>query len=135
MLQSESAATPAVLSTPEKTHVDCSDVDDCSLSSLFQISREDLIRAQQSDDTLKPLFSAAASKKSSDHQSSSYFLDDGLLCRTVVLHKAVSLEPKTQIVVPFSVRDSVLHLAHQGLAGHTGVHKTYDRVLETVLLA
>ncbi len=79
---------------------------------MLQISREDLIRAQLSDDTLKPLFFAAGSKKCSDAPSSSYFLDDGLLCRTVVLHKDVSLEPKTQIVVPITVRDSVLHLAH-----------------------
>ncbi len=133
VLQSESADTSEVLSTLEKTNVDLSDVDDCSLTSLLQISREDLIRAliraQLSDDTLKPLFFAAGSKKCSDAPSSSYFLDDGLLCRTVVLHKDVSLEPKTQIVVPITVRDSVLHLAHQGLAGHTGVHKTYDRVL------
>ncbi|KAL0180360.1 hypothetical protein M9458_025802, partial [Cirrhinus mrigala] len=88
------------------------------------ISREDLIRAQQSDDTLKPLFFAVGSEKCSDPLSSSYFLDDGLLCRTVVPHKDVSLEPKTQIVLPFTMRDSVLRLAHQGLAGHTGVRKT-----------
>ncbi len=129
VLQSEPADTSEVLSTLEKTNVGLSDVDDCSLTSLLQISREDLIRAQLSDDTLKPLFFAAGSKKCSDAPSSSYFLDDGLLCRTVVLHKDVSLEPKTQIVVPITVRDSVLHLAHQGLAGHTGVRKTYDRVL------
>ncbi len=47
VLQSESADTSEVLSTLEKTNVELSDVDDCSLT-LLQISREDLIRAQLS---------------------------------------------------------------------------------------
>lgn len=92
---------------------------------LLQISREDL-RAQQSDDTLKPLFSAEGSKCSDHH--SSYFLDEGLLCRKGVMHKDASLEPRAQIVIPLPVRGSVLKLAHERLAGHTGVRKTYDRV-------
>ncbi len=74
-----------------------------------------------------PLFSAAGSKKGSDDLPSLYFLEDGLLCWKGIMHKD-ELEPKIQIVVPLSFRDSILKLAHQGLAGHTRVWKTYDRI-------
>ncbi len=43
------------------------------------------------------------------------------------MHKE-ELEFKTQIVVPLTFRDYILKLAHQGLAGHSGVWKTYDRI-------
>ncbi len=74
-----------------------------------------------------PLFSAAGSKKGSDDLPSLYFLEDGLLCWKGIMQKDV-LEPKIQIVVPLLFRDSILKLEHQGLAGHTRVQKTYDRI-------
>ena len=33
-----------------------------------------------------------------------------------------------QVVVPLKFRKAVLALSHDGVAGHTGVRKTYDRV-------
>ncbi|XP_067248764.1 uncharacterized protein [Chanodichthys erythropterus] len=125
-LQNESD-TSEVLSTSESIGTELSNVD-CSLTSLLQISREELIRAQQTDDTLKFLFFAARSNKWSDLPSL-YFFEDGLLCRKGTMHKDM-VEPKIQIVVPLPFREPVLKLAHERLAGHTGVRKTYSRIMQ-----
>ncbi len=40
-----------------------------------------------------------------------------------------SIDLRIQIVVPLVFHQALLQLAHQGLAGHMGVRKTYDRIL------
>lgn len=68
--------------TPENIScADLSNVDGCSPTPLLQISQEELITAEETDDTLKPLFSAARSKEGSDNHSESHFLEDGRLCQ------------------------------------------------------
>ncbi len=58
-----------------------------------------------------------------------YFLQDGLLCRQQPVSTDSALDPRIQIVVPLTFRHAVLQLSHQGLVGHMGVRKTYDRIL------
>ncbi|XP_073781537.1 uncharacterized protein isoform X2 [Danio rerio] len=109
----------------EVLHTASSDVDKYPLTSLLQVPREELIHAQQLDDTLKTVVSQAGSNMG---DLSSYFFEDGLLCRRVAMFDD-NLKSRTQIVVPLAFRESVMQLAHQGLAGHTGVRKTYDRIM------
>lgn len=61
--------------------------------------------------------------------SGGYFLNDGLLLRKwacVLIEQADSV---IQVVVPLRFRDLVLHTSHDGVAGHLGIKKTYDKVL------
>ncbi len=100
----------------------------CSLSPLYSVTRDDLIKAQQADDTVQKLFSLA--HEVGDKTSSPfYFLQDGLLYRQQPMSSDFSLDPRIQIVVPLKFRKDLLQLSHQGMAGHMGVRKTYDRVL------
>lgn len=56
-----------------------SDGIDTSLSDLFKISREELIKEQLDDVSFKPLL--ALSKENPVNESSSYLIQEGLLCR------------------------------------------------------
>ncbi|KAI7790505.1 hypothetical protein IRJ41_012050 [Triplophysa rosa] len=53
----------------------------CSLSPLYSITRDDLIKEQQSDDTLQGLFSRVDEERRENYSFPLYFLRDGLLCR------------------------------------------------------
>lgn len=56
-------------------------------------------------------------------------MQDGLLCRQFVHRQGTFSNTVMQVVVPHRFRKAVLDLAHTGLAGHTGVRKTYDRIV------
>ena len=61
---------------------------------------------------------------------SGYFLNDGLLLRKWArVVNGVRLDAVVQVVVPCRFQDLVLGASHDGVAGHLGVRKTYDRVL------
>ncbi|KAL2077976.1 hypothetical protein ACEWY4_025661 [Coilia grayii] len=102
--------------------------DACSWTELFMISREELIHKQTMNSTLEPLVSNALSKEKSDEMSH-YFMQDGLLCRQFVHRQGTFSNTVMQVVVPHRFRKAVLDLAHTGLAGHTGVRKTCDRIV------
>lgn len=104
-----------------------SELEHCSLPDLFKVSREKLIREQFSDSSLKPLFLLASQVK--PEGESSYFVQDGLLCRRYVVQKEAFTNSCVQVVVPYKFRKAVLGLAHNGVAGHTGIRKTYDRIV------
>ncbi|KAL5469541.1 hypothetical protein EMCRGX_G030811 [Ephydatia muelleri] len=60
-----------------------------------------------------------------DEKWSKFFLEDGVLC-----HHAKSVKnPKTQTVIPKSLRTLVFELLHSK-SGHLGVHKTLEKVKE-----
>lgn len=85
----------------------CDDhVNICPLSSLYSVTRKELISAQHADETLQESFSLAPGGGNDS-----------------------SLEPRIQIVVPLTFHQAVLQLSHQGLAGHMGVWKMYDTIL------
>ncbi|XP_048044029.1 uncharacterized protein LOC125266937 isoform X1 [Megalobrama amblycephala] len=106
----------------------CDDhVNTCPSSSLYSVTREELISAQHADETLQEMFSLAAG--GGKETSSFYFFKDGLLCRRQPVSLDTFLDPRIQIVVPRTFHQAILQLSHQGLAGHMGVRKTYDRIL------
>lgn len=108
----------------------CDGHDDvCSLSSLYSVTRDELIKEQQSDDTLQDLFSLVDEKGGENDLFPLYFFRDGLLCRKQSMHSDVSLDCRIQIVVPLTFRQAVLQLSHKGVTGHMGVQKTYNRIL------
>ncbi len=108
----------------------CDDhVNICSLSPLYSVTRDELIKVQNADETRQDLFSLAAGGGENKTVSSFYFLQDRLLCRQQPMSSDSSLDLRIQIVVPLVFRQAVLQLAHQGLAGHMGVRNTYDRIL------
>ncbi|XP_073785824.1 uncharacterized protein [Danio rerio] len=123
-LSSETATGTCVLpvQSPDRWQNNCLKT---KLQMFHLVPREELIHAQQLDDTLKTVVSQAGSNMG---DLSSYFFEDGLLCRRVAMFDD-NLKSRTQIVVPLAFRESVMQLAHQGLAGHTGVRKTYDRIM------
>lgn len=59
---------------------------------------------------------------------SCYFLKDGMLLRRWVSESEPITKVYVQVVVPLKFRQSVVGLAHDGVAGHMGVRKTYDRL-------
>ena len=103
------------------------ELEHCPLPDLFKVSREQLIREQLVDSSLKPLFVLASQNKPEDE--SSYFVQDGLLCRRYVFQQETFTNSFVQVVVPCKLRKAVLDLAHNEVAGHTGVRKTYDRIV------
>ncbi len=106
-------------------------VNTCSLSPLYSVTRNELIKAQRADETFEELFSLVVGVAGGGNKFSLpyYFLQDGLLCRQQPVSTDSALDPRIQIVVPLTFRHAVLQLSHQGLVGHMGVRKTYDRIL------
>ena len=95
------------------------------------ISRENLIKAQESDPTLISIIKNAVDKKDLVSNPGFYF-DDCLLMRkfrplTSPLDEDWS--EVTQIVVPEDFRKDIISLAHDGVHGHLGIRKTYDKIL------
>ncbi|KAL2102368.1 hypothetical protein ACEWY4_001536 [Coilia grayii] len=91
------------------------------------LSRCDLIAAQQGDDELVSILSDALSVDDMKSTSSGYFILDGVLVRKWT---AFSNESVLQIVVPAKYRALVLQTAHGDVAGHFGVRKTYQRLMQ-----
>lgn len=105
------------------TEVASNDIDG-SLSDLFKVSREELIREQTTDSTLQPLFALATAEYKVSDAGSGYCMQNGLLCRQWVFQCDTYTNTVLQVVVPCKFRKAVLELAHNGVAGHTGVGKT-----------
>ncbi|KAL2103191.1 hypothetical protein ACEWY4_000059 [Coilia grayii] len=98
-----------------------------SVSRLFQTSREGLIAEQESDNELKKLFSVVVPDLNGEG-GTCYVLKEGVLCRKWTVARDDFSNTVVQVVVPLKFRQAVLELSHGGVAGHTGVRKTYDRV-------
>lgn len=81
--------------------------------------------AQQEDSTLKKMFSATLSIEEVASAASGCFIEDGILLRKWLSGSEVPLgEACIQVVVPMSLRDTVLRTAHGDIVGHFGVNKT-----------
>ena len=93
------------------------------------ISRSDLAAEQQADSSLRELFQQVRPEGELLDSACGYFLQDSLLVRKWVQHSGSFVgDPTFQTVVPSKLRQSVLKVAHDE-SGHSGVRKTYDRVL------
>jgi len=97
------------------------------LSSIFHVSREELIQEQFADVTLKPLFSMVRVDRDIETQlPSGYFLKDGMLLRRWVSKSEPVTKVYVQVVVPLKFRQTVIGLAHDGVAGHKGVRSQVE---------
>lgn len=96
----------------------------------LSVPREELIKEQASDPTLKELFDRVMSKEDLKSVAQGYFLNDSMLVRRWVPHSGGLLgEPAYQVVVPVTFRDLVLKTSHDNIAGHLGVKKTYNQIM------
>jgi hypothetical protein len=98
------------------------------VSKDFSVSKEELSKLQRDDATLRACFDLARSGERKVVGSAAYvfYVSNGLLYRQYDKGSRVY----SQIVVPFSLRSSVLVVGHdQLLAGHCGVRRTLARIL------
>lgn len=97
------------------------------------ITREQLIVAQKADPSLTHCFQAAVTPEAAKIRPVAYYVDDGLLMRKWSSPVSAGLDwgVVNQVVVPALYRQQVLSLAHDNpWAGHLGIAKTYNRVLQ-----
>lgn len=95
------------------------------------LTKEELIKAQNSDPSLAALRHVAVEGKDLDTLPVFYY-QDGVLMRAYrhsSLSKLDSWSETHQVVIPTSVRSSLLKLAHDGYSGHLGNRKTYHKLL------
>uniref|UniRef100_A0A3B4UD58 Gypsy retrotransposon integrase-like protein 1 n=1 Tax=Seriola dumerili TaxID=41447 RepID=A0A3B4UD58_SERDU len=98
------------------------------------VTRSDLVAAQQADSSLKPLFEQVRPESEMRDSACGYFLQDAMLVRRWVQHGGFVGDPVLQIVLPAKFRQPVLQVAHDE-SGHSGVRKTYGRLLRHFFLA
>ena len=91
------------------------------------ITKEELVRAQQDDPTSSKIRNSAVETKDLTTLPCFYYQGDVLLraYRLPQMKHLDSWAEYHQIVVPHSVRSSLISLAHDGLSGHLGITKTY----------
>ena len=124
---------PVCAVTRSKSRVENTDFSSPVQEDLYNqiISKENLIKAQNSDSSLASLRHIASSTNS-DGKNPCIFYRDGVLMRSYHppnLSDNDAWSTVTQVVLPNTVRESVIELAHDGLAGHLGEKKTYKKIL------
>ena len=104
------------------------------LSSDLFISREDLIAEQKKDPALTSLGQTALSETEANKVPVCYFVKNGVLTRKwrpPYVSADEEWKVVNQLVVPKPYQNYILSLAHEiPAAGHLGVTKTHDRVLQ-----
>ena len=96
----------------------------------MSVSRSDLINQQQEDPSLSEFLSQLRPSSEMSSSAHGYFLQEGVLVRKwVPQSEGFSVEAIFQIVIPSPLRAGVIQTAHDDLAGHLGMQKTYKRVL------
>ncbi|KAK0138160.1 Retrovirus-related Pol polyprotein from transposon 412 [Merluccius polli] len=97
----------------------------------ISLSRDKLILLQKSDATLVYCFQAALSDPNGASEPCAFFIKDGVLMRMWRPRLNEEWGTVYQIVVPTEYRTEILAFsAHDGLAGHMGMTKTYNRILQ-----
>ena len=95
------------------------------------VSRVDLAQEQRKDPSLKDLYDLVVPSCQVGNIKQGYVLHDDVLCRIWAPHgDGFSGDPIVQVVLPEKFRTSVIRTAHDKVAGHMGVKKTYHRVLQ-----
>ena len=102
------------------------------LDKLFDLSREKLIKEQRSDKGLLKVFESAQEYQSEmDFSEATFVINNDVLFRCS-RHFSESAEPfnvKWQIMVPDSLKNAVISLAHEGLmSSHMGFYKTFCKI-------
>ncbi|XP_063841016.1 uncharacterized protein LOC135089382 [Scylla paramamosain] len=99
----------------------------------FLVEKNELIKAQESDESLKSAWNEANRLGELDNEYVGYYVNNGVLMRSWRPLTAPTSDHwmvKRQIVVPWVHRKKILEMAHEGnLAGHLGVRKTLGKIL------
>ncbi|XP_068206298.1 uncharacterized protein [Palaemon carinicauda] len=101
--------------------------------NLFDMKCSDIIKAQQEDLSLQSIYSEVVAEDQINTEPVCYYLRNGLLMRKFrSLHTPASStwEIRNQIVIPASLRQKVLHMAHNVSSSHLGIRKTLSAVLQ-----
>ncbi|XP_064113196.1 LOW QUALITY PROTEIN: uncharacterized protein LOC135219913 [Macrobrachium nipponense] len=120
-----------VVTRSQKSSSDESKVTSVNFEAQNVMSRDNLIEAQKHDNTLSKLHDQAVSR-SEINKSPCFYFESDMLMRFYRPPKKSSEDTwseKRQIVLPLSVRNSVMEIAHDAYGGHLGVHKTYCQIL------
>ncbi|XP_066952544.1 uncharacterized protein [Macrobrachium rosenbergii] len=115
-----------------ENEINLSNVSDCS-DNLFDMKCSDIIKAQQEDLSLQSIYSEVVAEDQINTEPVCYYLRNGLLMRKFrSLHTPASStwEIRNQIVIPASLRQKVLHMAHNVSSSHLGIRKTLSAVLQ-----
>lgn len=97
----------------------------------LSVSRVELVKEQREDQSLRSLYDLVLPSSQVGNVRQGYFLQDGLLLRLWAPHgDNFGGDPIMQIVLPSKFRMPVIQTAHDNVAGHMGVRKTYNRVLQ-----
>ena len=103
----------------------------CVPAPLQSISYGELVKEQALDPSLKGLFGQVSPVEELRNAALGYFVQNDVLVRKWVPHCDDYVgKPVVQIVVPQPFRQMVLKVAHDDVAGHMGVRKTYARLLQ-----
>ena len=108
------------------------------VSNKQDLSTKTLILEQQKDSTLSPLFQNMVSEDEISSVPCCYYKKNGVLMRKwrpPDVPSDAEWAVKHQVVLPKSYRNGVLSMAHETpLAGHLGVSKTYNKILNHFFL-
>ncbi|XP_068231305.1 uncharacterized protein [Palaemon carinicauda] len=121
-----SAATKAAIGVP--TDDDTSN----SLPDLVGLHHDEFVNLQRSDDSLKGCFNKVENPSDKSHKLPLFYLENNILMRhyrSPTLTEKDSWRDCHQLVVPGSLRSSIMKLAHSA-ESHLGITKTYRRLLE-----
>lgn len=118
-------------SREEKEAAPCPKTETVELPIPLQTtSKTELVQAQKSDPSLKILFESVSPAADMESAAQGYFVFGDVLVRKWCAQGEDFVgKPTVQIVVPLKFRDAVLKASHDNVAGHTGVKKTYQRIL------
>ncbi|XP_066964303.1 LOW QUALITY PROTEIN: uncharacterized protein [Macrobrachium rosenbergii] len=112
-----------------------SNVDSSLISVPLEISlqRDDLIRAQRDDVSLKHIFEKCEEGSGNDdYVKEKFILKNNLLHRLSRPIFANSNEVIDQVVIPFKLRPKIISLAHDNImSGHLGVNKTLKKIYDS----
>lgn len=97
------------------------------------LSRDELIKEQQSDPALSPLMGAATNYEESKDLAEGFYIEKGVLMRKWRPPTRPATDDwsvRSQVVLPLCFRSEVLRLAHETpMSGHLGIRKTQEKIL------
>ena len=94
--------------------------------------KERLTEAQNTDPSLAKYHHQAVKKEQIVKSPSFYYHDDVLIRFYRPPHLTVhdTWAERYQVVVPMTVRKSILEIAREGFGGHLGINKTHSKILD-----
>lgn len=95
------------------------------------VSRVELVHEQRKDPSLTNLYDLVVPSSQVGTMKQGYVLQDEVLFRVWAPHgEGFGGDSVRQVVLPAKFRTSVIQTAHDNVAGHMGVKKTYHKLLQ-----